>query len=63
MGRRSLPGTDSGTVYRDSRGEIEEVMQADDFWAAVGSGVLIEARGAETGAQSLSATEVALESE
>jgi hypothetical protein len=55
--------TDSGTVYRDSRGEIEEVMQADDFWAAVGSGVLIEARGAETGAQSLSATEVALESE
>ena len=55
--------TDSGTVYRDSRGEIEVTMQPDDFWAAVGPGVLIEARGAETGAQSLSATEVALESE
>ena len=55
--------TDSGTVYRDSRGEIEVTMPEDDFWAAVGPGVLIEARGAETGAQSLSATEVALESE
>ena len=55
--------TTSGTVYRDSRGETEVTIPAADFWAAVGAGVLIEARGAETGVQSLEATEVALEQE
>jgi hypothetical protein len=56
--------TTSGTVYRDSRGETEvNIPDPADFWAAVGPGVLIEARGTETGAQALEATEVALEME
>ena len=55
--------TTSGTVYRDSRGETEVNMPEADFWAAVGPGVLIEARGSEVGAQALEATEVALEME
>ena len=55
--------TTSGTVYRDSRGETEVNMPEADFWAAVGPGVLIDARGAEVGAQALEATEVALEME
>jgi hypothetical protein len=55
--------TTSGTAYRDSRGETEVNMSAADFWAAVGPGVLIEARGTEMGAQALEATEVALEME
>jgi cytoskeletal protein CcmA (bactofilin family) len=53
--------TTSGTVYRDSRGETEVNMPEADFWAAVGPGVLIEARGSETGDRALEATEVALE--
>jgi hypothetical protein len=55
--------TTSGTAYRDSRGETEVNMDAVDFWAAVGPGVLIEARGTEIGTQALEATEVALEME
>ena len=55
--------TTSGTAYRDSRGETEVNMSAADFWAAVGPGVLIEARGSETGDQAIEATEVALEME
>ena len=55
--------TTSGTAYRDSRGETEVNMSAADFWAAVGPGVLIDARGTEMGAQALEATEVALEND
>ena len=53
----------SFTTYQDSRGAIEEPMLADEFWAAVGQGVLIDARGTETGERSLEAEELTLESE
>jgi len=53
--------TDSGTLYRDSRGGSEVAMSAGDFWAAVQAGSLVDARGTETGDQTLAATELELE--
>ncbi len=53
--------TDGLTQYRDSRGATETSMTAVDFWLAVSEGSLVDARGAETGPDRLTATEVALE--
>ena len=51
--------TDGATVFRD---ENDMVFQnADDFWAAVGEGTLIEAEGLEIAATTLLASEVELE--
>ena len=55
--------TDGGTIYRDSRGETEVAMSAGEFWAAVQEGSLVDARGSETGATTLTATELELELE
>ena len=55
--------TNGGTVYRDSRGGTEVAMNAVDFWAAVQAGSLVDARGTETAATTLTATELALEME
>ena len=55
--------TSGGTVYRDSRGGTEVPMNAVDFWAAVQAGSLVDARGTETGAKTLAATELELEME
>jgi len=55
--------TTGGTVYRDSRGGTEVPMNAVDFWAAVQAGSLVDARGTETAATTLTATELALEME
>lgn len=52
--------TNPATQYRDSRGESESPMEAVDFWLAVQEGSLIDARGTETGAKTLTATEVEL---
>jgi hypothetical protein len=55
--------TNGATQYRDSRGESETVMQPADFWAAVQEGSLVDARGTETGATTLTASELELESD
>jgi len=41
---RVLIRTSASTVYRDSRGATEVSMTADEFWAAVGEGSLVDAR-------------------
>ena len=55
--------TNGSTQYRDSRGSSEVGMSSAEFWAAVQEGSLVDARGAETETTTLTATEVALESE
>jgi hypothetical protein len=40
--------TTGATVYRDSRGSTEVPMSAVDFWAAVQTGSLVDARGTAT---------------
>ncbi|MDJ0710550.1 MAG: DUF5666 domain-containing protein [Woeseiaceae bacterium] len=50
--------TNGSTVYRDA---LDQVMLADDFWAAVGEGTLVEAEGTETGVSALLAEELELE--
>lgn len=53
--------TTTGTVFKD----VNDVpyANADDFWAAVAAGSLVDARGAETADQVLAADEVQLESQ
>jgi uncharacterized Zn-binding protein involved in type VI secretion len=53
--------TTGATVYRDSRGSTEVPMSAVDFWAAVQTGSLVDARGSATGDTTLTATELELE--
>jgi uncharacterized Zn-binding protein involved in type VI secretion len=53
--------TTGATVYRDSRGSTEVPMSAVDFWAAVQTGSLVDARGTATGDTTLTATELELE--
>ena len=55
--------TNGSTQYRDSRGSSEVGMSSAEFWAAVQEGSLVDARGAETETTTLTATEVALESQ
>jgi hypothetical protein len=49
------------TLYRDSRGANEVPMDEADFWTAVQVGSRVDAQGTETGATTLTATEVSLE--
>jgi hypothetical protein len=53
--------TDGSTIFRDSNKVA--FANADDFWAAVGDGSLIDMNGTETGVTTLLATEVELEME
>ena len=53
--------TDGNTVFKDSNEMV--FANPDDFWAAVGEGSLIDARGTETDVQTLLAEEVELEME
>ena len=55
--------TNGSTQYRDSRGSSEVAMSSAEFWAAVQEGSLVDARGTETETTTLTATEVALESQ
>ena len=50
--------TDGTTVYRDVN---DQVMLADDFWAAVVEGSLVDADGAEITSTTLLAEELSLE--
>ena len=50
--------TNGATEYRDA---LDQPMLADDFWASVGEGTLIEAQGTETGMSTLLAEELELE--
>jgi hypothetical protein len=50
--------TDGTTVYRDA---ADQVMLADDFWAQVTEGTLVDTRGTETTSTSLQAEEIELE--
>lgn len=50
--------TDGATVYRDVN---NQVMSADDFWAAVADGSLVDADGSEISASSLLAEELSFE--
>ncbi len=52
--------TDDFTQYQDAN---EQPMLADDFWAAVGAGSLVDAKGTETGDTTLLAEELELEME
>jgi hypothetical protein len=52
--------TDASTQYRDAS---EQPMLADDFWAAVAEGSLVDAKGTETGDTTLLAEELELEVE
>jgi hypothetical protein len=52
--------TNGATVYRDVD---DQVMLADDFWAAVAEGTLVDAKGAETGLATLVAEELQLEAQ
>jgi hypothetical protein len=53
--------TTGSTQYRDSRGSTDVPMNPVDFWAAVQEGSLVDARGAETGDTTLTATELELQ--
>jgi len=53
--------TNGSTVFRDAN-EVP-FANADDFWAAVGEGSLLDVKGSETGPQTLLAEEVELELE
>ncbi len=54
----------SGAKFIDSRGDTEVAFSDPaDFWAAVGEGSLVDAKGTETGVRELTATEVELEME
>jgi hypothetical protein len=50
--------TDAFTQYRDAN---EQPMLADDFWAGVAEGTLVDAKGTETGDTTLLAEELELE--
>jgi hypothetical protein len=50
--------TNGATVYRDL---ADQVMTADDFWAAVAEGTLVDAEGTETATSTLLAEELSLE--
>ena len=50
--------TEGATVYRDL---ADQVMPADDFWAAVAEGSLVDADGTETASTALLAEELSLE--
>ena len=50
--------TNGATVYRDVN---DQVMPADDFWAAVSAGTLVDAKGTETAITTLLAEELELE--
>jgi len=52
--------TNGATVYRDVG---DQVMLADDFWATVAEGTLVDAKGAETGLSTLVAEELQLETQ
>ena len=41
----------------------DQLMPADDFWAAVGEGTLVDVKGTETGLSTLLAEELELEME
>ncbi|MDH5622047.1 MAG: DUF5666 domain-containing protein [Gammaproteobacteria bacterium] len=53
--------TNGSTQYRDSRGSTDVPMNPVDFWAAVQEGSLVDARGAESGDTTLTATELELQ--
>ena len=50
--------TNGATIYRDVN---DQVMPADDFWAAVSAGTLVDAKGTETASTTLLAEELELE--
>ena len=52
--------TNASTVYRNIS---DQTMSADDFWASVGEGSLVDARGAEVALSTILAEELQLESE
>ena len=52
--------TNGATVYRDVD---DQPMPADNFWAAVAEGTLVDAKGAETGLSTLVAEELQLETQ
>lgn len=53
--------TNAATVFKDDNEVV--FATADEFWAAVAEGSLVDARGTETGVTTLLATEVELEME